>query len=456
MEELLETLVEILRRNVDPDSWNEPTIQEPMIFNRNMVIRQTPANHIKIGQLLRQLREAQSVLISVEARFLLVKSDWFEEIGVDLDLYFNTNDSLKAEALKVDSTANLSDFFITDPTSTQAGQLKDAVIYGSIYQQDPANPGSMIFPLNTINYGFGEIAPDPGNPQNIIYQNTTGFANPAPPIRLGGDLTGWSPIGVVNNSLSMVESLAAGIGTKFANDILSGAPALGFGMQYLDDIQVDLLVKATQADERSTSLDAPRLTFFNGQGAWIAFTNEQAYVSGLTAVGGTGSGAFEPEVGTINTGIMLYVKGAASADRRYVTMNVNFQKSQLDTIATSASTGAAGGGGLGGGAAGFAGTVQLPTISVQQLRVTTSVPDKGTALLGGYRTSQEFETEAGVPLLSKIPYINRFFANRITGTSERTNLILLRPEIILQPENEDQLFPGLNESLRLGAGYYQQ
>ncbi|MDP6891445.1 MAG: hypothetical protein QF471_08955, partial [Phycisphaerales bacterium] len=82
-----------------------------------------------------------------------------------------------------------------------------------------------------------------------------------------------------------------------------------------------------------------------------------------------------------------------------------------------------------------------------------SVPDKGTALLGGYRLTEEYETEAGVPMLSKIPYINRFFANRITATSENTLLILLRPEIILQHESEDRLFPGLNESLRVGSAY---
>ena len=97
-------------------------------------------------------------------------------------------------------------------------------------------------------------------------------------------------------------------------------------MSYLDDIQVDLLVKATQADDRSISLAAPRLTFFNGQSAWISITEEQAYVEGLTAASGTGSGAFVPQIGTIQTGVMLFLKGAASADRRYVTMNVNFQK----------------------------------------------------------------------------------------------------------------------------------
>ncbi|MBT7350939.1 MAG: hypothetical protein HN811_00595, partial [Phycisphaerae bacterium] len=346
--------------------------------------------------------------------------------------------------------AQLSDFFFN--AGANAGQLKDPVVWGSINQLTDGAPTS---PANSVNTGALAGRLDNGN---IVYDqaNIPGGSVGAPiGLGLGGN-TGWSPIGIVNNSLSMVETIASGAAPAFAQNLLREAPALGFGMSYLDDIQVDLLVKATQADERSISLAAPRLTFFNGQGAWISITEEQAYVQGLTATSGSGSGAFVPQIGTIQTGVMLYLKGAASADRRYVTMNVNFQKSELKTIATAATTGAAGGGGIGGGGSSqFAGQVQLPTIAVQQLRVTTSVPDKGTALLGGYRDSIEFETEAGVPLLSKIPYINRFFANRITATQESTLLMLLRPEIILQHENEDQLFPGLSESLRVGSAYTQ-
>ncbi len=127
---------------------------------------------------------------------------------------------------------------------------------------------------------------------------------------------------------------------------------------------------------------------------------------------------------------------------------MNFQKSELEGIRSAFATGAAGGGFGGGGAQGFVGSIELPAINVQQLRVTTSIPDRGTALLGGQRTTQEFETEAGVPVLSKIPYLNRFFANRITATTESSLLILLRPEIILQSESEEQLF--LSESTKLG------
>jgi general secretion pathway protein D len=347
--------------------------------------------------------------------------------------------------------AQLSDFFFN--AGADAGQLKNPVVWGSINQLTDGVPTA---PANTVNTGALAGRLDNGN---IVYDQANVPGGLGPPIGLGlgsSGHSGWSPIGIVNNSLSLVETIASGAAPAFAQTLLREAPALGFGMSYLDDIQVDLLVKATQADERSISLAAPRLTFFNGQSAWISITEEQAYVQGLTATSGSGSGAFLPQIGTIQTGVMLFLKGAASADRRYVTMNVNFQKSELKTIGTAAATGAAGGGGIGGGGSSqFAGQVQLPTIAVQQLRVTTSVPDKGTAMLGGYRDSVEFETEAGVPLLSKIPYINRFFANRITATEESTLLMLLRPEIILQHENEDQLFPGLSESLRVGSSYIQ-
>jgi len=58
-----------------------------------------------------------------------------------------------------------------------------------------------------------------------------------------------------------------------------------------------------------------------------------------------------------------------------------------------------------------------------------------------------------VPILSKIPFINRFFTNRQTSKEEQTLLFLLRPEIIIQQENEDLLFPGLSDSIG-GAGAY--
>ena len=87
------------------------------------------------------------------------------------------------------------------------------------------------------------------------------------------------------------------------------------------------------------------------------------------------------------------------------------------------------------------GTVQLPNVSVQQVKATINVPDGGTLLLGGQRLSAEVEHEGGVPILSKIPVINRFFTNRGKIRDEETLLILIKPKIIIPRELEEINFP---------------
>ena len=78
------------------------------------------------------------------------------------------------------------------------------------------------------------------------------------------------------------------------------------------------------------------------------------------------------------------------------------------------------------------------------LRLTT------VGTLGGQKLVQEVDYEAGVPVLSKIPVISRFFSNTSTVKDERTLLILVKPTIIIQSELEENLFPGLNAD---PAGY---
>ncbi|MEE2907328.1 MAG: hypothetical protein VX527_05780, partial [Planctomycetota bacterium] len=456
-DESLDELILIIQQSVPSsettpiDKWAEFGGDSSILkFHRNLVIRTTSKNHMQIGRLLGMLREARSILINVETRFLQMKTSWFEEIGVDLDLYFNTTGGggVFDQAQARDPNAQLKDFF----EDSGSGKLKDSLIYGAV-DSPRDEDGDLIAPYNTINTGSSQAFPfDPTNPFPAQWEYFAGAPMTGQtPVR---NTEGWGPIGVVQNSLNLVETIAAASSpTGLAGTVLGAAPALGLNIQYLDDIQVDLLVQATQADERAVELSAPRLTFLNGQAAWVSFGEQQSYVSGLTPITGEGAGAFEPVVSPLNTGIVLWLKGAASADRRYVTLNVHFQKSKELSISTAAFGGAAGGGGFGGGAGGFAGSIELPNIRLDELFVTTSVPDKGTALLGGQRYKSEYETEAGVPILSKIPYINRFFTNRITSTEEKSLLILLRPEIIIQDENEDILFPGLSDEVDLGAAY---
>jgi type II secretory pathway component GspD/PulD (secretin) len=331
----------------------------------------------------------------------------------------------------------LSDFF--DGT----GRLRDPVIFGSPGQvADPTHPANVV-PSGSYVGVPGPVAPGGFQPVTHVLTQP-----PGAPIR---NQRGFAPIGVQQNHNNLINTLA-NFSSTFATTA-AGSPALTVGIQFLDDIQVDLLIEATQADRRAVVLTAPRLTFFNGQRAWVAVTTQQAFVASLTPITGDSAGAFAPNVGVVADGFVLDVEGVISADRRYVTMTVIFDFAELLGFTTATFTGATGGGGFGGAGATFAGSISLPTLRASQVRTTVSVPDKGTVLLGGQRHVEEIEVEVGVPVLSKIPFINRFFTNRATEKNEQTLLILIRPEIIIQQENEDLLFPGLTDSLSGGAGY---
>ena len=64
-------------------------------------------------------------------------------------------------------------------------------------------------------------------------------------------------------------------------------------------------------------------------------------------------------------------------------------------------------------------TVQLPSFPFVAVVTTVSVPDGGTVLLGGIKRLSEGRNEFGVPLLSKVPYINRLFRNVGIGREDR-------------------------------------
>lgn len=57
-----------------------------------------------------------------------------------------------------------------------------------------------------------------------------------------------------------------------------------------------------------------------------------------------------------------------------------------------------------------------------------------------------------MPVLSKIPVLNRFFSNRTESKSEQTLLILYKPTILIQSEQENKAHPGLIDSLDAGLG----
>ena len=83
--------------------------------------------------------------------------------------------------------------------------------------------------------------------------------------------------------------------------------------------------------------------------------------------------------------------------------------------------------------------MQLPTFSFVTVTTTVSVPDGGTVLLGGIKRLSEGRNEFGVPILNKLPYINRLFSNASVGRETQSLMMMVTPRIIIQEEEEQRL-----------------
>lgn len=374
--ELINRIMTLITTTIDPNSW-APVGEVGSIqeLGGQLVVTQTDENHTALLDLINKLREARALQIAIEARFISVDTGFLNSIGIDLNLYFNLGSRLGGGG------------YVTDPYT-----------------------GAFVPAMGPSGW-----AGKPGNSK-------------------------FTPMGFIQNKsfgnmIGVETGVPNGIGTFFA---AGAAPTLDIRGTFLDDIQVDFIVQATQAHQTTRSLTAPRLTLFNGQRAYVAIAQEQAYVADLTPKVAENAIAYDITVGYVPTGTVLDVEATVSADRRYVTMTVRPQVSTLNGFTQYVISGELDPTGNATSGVGF---VQLPNVTIQDIQTTVSVPDGGTLLLGGQKRAGEIEREEGVPLLSKIPILNRFFIKRGKLRDEQTLLIFIKPTIIIEREQELRQFP---------------
>jgi len=379
-------LIDIIKRTVNNTSnptvaaWSDeggPAAIEYM--NGLLIVTQTRVGHEKVADLLDQLRRERAIMISVESRFCTVSDEFLQDITLDVDMAF----------------------------------------------------------LNTGDRRFLTPGPPPGvgfqNPQTGVYETLPGLVPGTP---LGYPTPATQPI-IIGNTGSNgigIQTLLPLVDTVFApwaaNLNQGGLVASGV---FLDDIQIGFLLRAIQADQRATTLQAPRITLYNGQRSYIAVATVTTYIADLTPVVAEAAVGWDPTIGAIPVGVTLDVKATVSADRRYVQMDLRPQVAAIEGFDHSLVTAAVPAFGI------ASAVIDLPRVRVQDFKTTVSVPDKGTLLLGGTRIYREVEAETGVPLLSKIPFLKRLFNNRGTVRQANNLLILIKPRIIIQAEEEKNL-----------------
>ncbi len=227
------------------------------------------------------------------------------------------------------------------------------------------------------------------------------------------------------------------------------AARLGFAI--LSDLEAYFFMQAVQDDQRSNIMQAPKVTLFNGQQAFVSDTTQSPFVITVIPVVGDFAAAQQPVIVVLSEGTFLSVQAVVSSDRRFVRLTVVPFFSSIGTVNTftftgssSSSTSSSSDGPAsattqrtGEATTSASGTtVQLPEFKFTTVTTTVSVPDGGTVLLGGIKRLTEERFENGIPILNKLPYINRLFNNVATCRSTSSLMMMVTPRIIIQEEEE--------------------
>jgi hypothetical protein len=241
----------------------------------------------------------------------------------------------------------------------------------------------------------------------------------------GTDLGAFYDEGADGDIRARVENLYdIGLGDS---NVLTNAGGLSFQWTYLNDLQLEMILRAVSKSERREVVTAPRVLVFNTARSNIAVMNQVAYVQDFDVEIAQAASIADPIIDVIEDGVVLDVRPVVSADRRFIMMELRPTVATLKRpIREQATT-------LGSQQAV---TLQLPELDIQRARTTVPLPDGGTVMLGGLRVSEKQDLRSGIPLLNKVPVVRFLFERKGTYAANQKLLILIRAEIVIPQERE--------------------
>jgi type II secretory pathway component GspD/PulD (secretin) len=379
-----ETLIKLITSTIAPRSWSDmggPGTIEYFPLTMALVINQTADIQEQIADLLASLRRLQDQEVSVEIRFITVREDFFERIGVN----FNLNIVRPEDNIHLEPNLTTGNFAPQDFINAFRPQHFLAGL-------TPAGTLTSTLDIPITNSTFTQSIPTFGG-----YQGTG-----------GGGLT---------------------LGLAFLSDIQV--------FLFLEAVQGDVRSNIMQAPKltlfngQSANLSVRDTQFFV---TGVNLINS-----------GQGQFFYQPTVQAIDVALQtLTIQAVISADRRFVRMSLTptLQQAapgaiQIFPIVSPIYPLLDQNGGTGQPVV-FTQYIQQPVLQSISVLTTVAVPDGGTILLGGLKRVAESRSEFGPPILSKIPYVNRLFKNVGYGRETSSLLMMVTPRIIIQEEEEER------------------
>lgn len=352
-------LDDLIRNNIDPESWENPANSLAINENGVMVVNQTPDVHEKIRQLLTDLREATGIMVDIQSRFIRVEDNFLEDIGVDFRGLGQPG-------------PGANEFF---------DDFGDATTQAELGQEIGSDPSVGAF------YNEGEDGDIKGRVENL-YDN------------------------------------AIGSGTDGAIDNSGG---LSFQWTYINDIQLELILRAVSKSERIQLVSNPRILISNTGRSNLTVLNQVSYVKDFDVEIAQAASIADPIVDVIQDGVILDVRPVVSADRRFIMLELRPTIAELKRPIRQQSTT------LGSQASV---TIELPELEIQRIRTSIPMPDGATVMLGGLKVSDSKDYRSGVPILNSVPIVSALFERKGKYVARKKLMVLLRADIVIPSESE--------------------
>ena len=326
----------------------------------------------QVEKLLQELRRHVGIQIDVETRFLKVEDSFLEDVGLDL------------RGLGNQSAQGLAGRGLEKQGDRQNAGFDD---FGPRQQQNAAVPGVV---------GTGT---SPG----LFFDD-------------GND----------GDAMARVENLYnQTLGGR--NGGLTNAGGLSLQYAFLDDTEVEVVLRAVSKQERSEQIDAPRLLIYNNTRAHMMHLRQISYIRDFEVDIAQQAAVANPVIGVAQDGVALDVRPVVDSDLKFVTMEVRPTVLALQLpIPTFTTT-------LG---IGQPISIQLPQVTRQTVRTTLTMPDGGTVMLGGMRLVERQNLKSTVPLLGSLPGLSWLFSRQGTSVQNRKIIILITARIVLMEEHE--------------------
>ncbi|MEO0651683.1 MAG: hypothetical protein AAFZ65_13485, partial [Planctomycetota bacterium] len=351
-----DTLETLVRSNVGINSWDDDGISLQVLETGYLVAVHTGEVQAELRKFLEDLRRFNSSLVTIESKFLTVADNFIQEIGVE----WRGLDNPGVPFTDLDDVTN--------------------------GLEDNANAGF-------DNGGSGvDVANASGPPSSGFFYDDG----------LDGDFKG-STSNIFGSALGDAVSTIGGLTTQWT---------------ILDDVQLNVILRAIEKTEQIELVNDQQLSVFNTQRSFVSVINQRAYIQDFDVEVATGQAIADPVINVLIEGVVLEVRPTISQDRKYIRMEIRPTVAEVASL-TPFSTNL-------GGTVGQPVEFELPELEVQSIATTAVIPDGGSILLGGLSRIRNVERRAEVPWLAKIPVVGFFFKEEGYNDENESLMILIK------------------------------